>query len=129
VAVEISPRAFQYWNVGAHAWTTAWGDRTIAVGASSRDLRLSRVDGPLKPAAEEVLDLLAAVQGVGPGTSLEAKVKQIQAAIAAGTKADACSGLVALENQIRAQTGKSIPPATAAALIREAGRVAASLGC
>ena len=129
VTVELAPRTFQYWDVSAHAWTTAWGDRTIAVGASSRDLRLSKVDAPLKPAAEEVLDLLAAVRGVGPGTSLEAKVKQIQAAIAAGSKADACSQLVALENQIRAQTGKTIPPATAAALLREAGRVAASLGC
>ncbi len=70
VTIEIAPRAFQFWSAADHAWQTAWGDRQIAVGSSSRDLRLTTTDAPLKPAAEEVLDLLAAVQGVGPGNSL-----------------------------------------------------------
>ena len=83
--IELAPRAFQYWSVAAHDWATAWGDRRIVVGSSSRDIRLSTIDAPLKPAAEEVLDLLAAVQNVGPGSGLETKVQDIQAAIAAGT--------------------------------------------
>jgi Fibronectin type III-like domain len=129
VTMQVAPRAFQYWSVGTHDWATAWGDRTIAVGSSSRDIRLSGVDAPLKPAAEEVLDLLAAVQGVGPGTSLNDKVKDIQAAIAAGGKVSACTAIAAFRNEVSAQTGRSIAASTAAALDREAGRVAAAVGC
>jgi len=129
VAVAIAPRAFQFWSVADHTWTTAWGDRKVAVGSSSRDLRLAVTDAPLKPAAEEVLDLLAMVQGVGPGNSLNAKTRAIQAAIAAGRTADACAQLVGLEHEVSAQTGKKIPVATAAALQREAGRVAGAVGC
>ena len=69
------------------------------------------------------------VQGVGPGNSLNAKAKAIQAAIAAGRDADACAQIVALKHEVSAQTGKKIPSSTAAALQREAGRVAASIGC
>jgi hypothetical protein len=69
------------------------------------------------------------VQGVGPGNSLTAKVKAIQAAIAAGRNANACAQLVALEHEVSAQTGKKIPASTAAALQREAGRVSAAIGC
>jgi beta-glucosidase len=129
VTVAIAPRAFQFWSVADHTWTTAWGDRQIAVGSSSRDLRLTATDAPLKPAAQEVLDLLAIVQGVGPGNSLGAKTRAIQAAIAAARTAEACAQLVALEHEVSAQTGKKIPVPTAAALQREAGRVSAALGC
>jgi beta-glucosidase len=129
VTLRLAARAFQYWDAAAHEWATAWGDRTISVGSSSRDTRLSGVDAPLKPAKEEVLDLLAMVQGVGPGASLNDKVKEIQGFIETGQTARACSAVVAFENQVRAQTGKSIPASTATALLREAGRVAASIGC
>jgi hypothetical protein len=129
VTIEIAPRAFQFWSAADRTWRTAWGDRQIAVGSSSRDLRLTTTDAPLKPAAEEVLDLLVAVQGVGPGNSLTATVKAIQAAIAAGRNADACAQLVAFEHEVSAQTGKTIPVSTAAALQREAGRVSAAIGC
>ena len=129
VIIEVAPRAFQFWSVADHTWRTAWGDRQIAVGASSRDLRLTTTDAPLKPAAEEVLDLLAAVQGVGPGNSLDAKAKAVQAAIAAGRTADACAQLDAFKHEVSAQTGKKISASTAAALQREAGRVSAAIGC
>ena len=122
VTIELAPRAFQYWSVVEHAWNTAWGDRRIAVGSSSRDLRLTTTDAPLKPAAEEVLDLLALVQGAGPGNSLNAKAKAIQAAIAAGRDADACAQIAALQHEVSAQTGKKLSSSTAAALQREAGQ-------
>jgi beta-glucosidase len=129
VVIRIAPRAFQYWSTAEHEWTTAWGDRTIAIGSSSRDIRLSTVDGPLKPAAEEVLDLLAMVQGVGPGNSLNGKVRAVQDAIGAGRDGAACWRLIAFAQEVGAQTGKKIPPATAAALLREADRVAGAVGC
>ena len=69
------------------------------------------------------------VQGVGPGTSLNDKVTAIQGYIAANQTAKACAAIVAFKNEVKAQTGKKIPAATAAALQHEADRVAASVGC
>jgi hypothetical protein len=129
VTITVATRAFQYWSTGDHDWATAWGDRSFEIGSSSRDIRLTDVDAPLKPPAGEVLDLIAAAQGVGPGKSLESMAKAIQAAIAGSQKTSACNQLRAMQNEIRAQTGKSIPAATAAALHREATRVAGALGC
>jgi beta-glucosidase len=129
VTITVATRAFQYWSTDDHAWAMASGDRSFDIGSSSRDIRLTGVDAPLKPPADEVLDLIAAAQGVGPGKSLENMAKAIQAAVTGGQKTSACNQLRAMQNEIRAQTGKSIPAATAAALQREATRVADALGC
>jgi beta-glucosidase len=40
LSVHLTPRRLQYWSVAEGKWQTAWGRRTVAVGASSRDLRL-----------------------------------------------------------------------------------------
>lgn len=40
VTLRVAPRGLQYWSTGSNAWTTATGERTVYVGASSRDLRL-----------------------------------------------------------------------------------------
>jgi hypothetical protein len=129
LTITVPRRSFQYWNVTSHTWTTAWGTRTFSVGASSRDIRLSGTNAPLKPAADEVRDLLAAVQGVGPGNSLTAKVTAIQGFVAANDSASTCSALTDLKSEVAAQRGKKISLATAAAIQLEADRVAASAGC
>ncbi len=41
VEITLDPRSFQYWDEVEHAWTFLAGERTIWVGDSSRDLRLS----------------------------------------------------------------------------------------
>ena len=41
IALHVSPRQLQYWSVTRHGWSTPSGPRTVHVGASSRDLRLS----------------------------------------------------------------------------------------
>ena len=69
------------------------------------------------------------VQGVGPGTSLNDKVTAIQGYIAGNQTAKACAAIVAFKNEVKAQTGKKIAAATAAALQHEADRLAASVGC
>jgi hypothetical protein len=56
-------------------------------------------------------------------------VRAVQAAIAAGRDGAACWRLIAFAQEVRAQTGKKIPPATAAALLRGADRVAGAVGC
>jgi beta-glucosidase len=38
--VTLDARAFSYWDATTHGWKVAPGDYTVAVGASSRDLRL-----------------------------------------------------------------------------------------
>lgn len=40
VSLQLTPRAFAYYAVAAHAWTVEAGDYGIAVGSSSRDIRL-----------------------------------------------------------------------------------------
>jgi hypothetical protein len=74
-------------------------------------------------------ELLADVTGVGPGKSLAAKVKAIQAAVAAGATADACGALSAFVHEVKAQAGKKLTHAKADALLAEAAQISALLGC
>jgi len=48
VEITLNARSFQYWDEKAQAWATAPGVRTIWVGESSRDLRLSGNAAPAK---------------------------------------------------------------------------------
>jgi beta-glucosidase len=41
VEITLAPRSFEYWSTAEHAWVTNPGHRTVWVGASSTDLRLS----------------------------------------------------------------------------------------
>jgi hypothetical protein len=69
------------------------------------------------------------VKNIGPGTSLLSKVTTAQAQLAAGNVSGACSTLTLFINQVRAQSGKSIPTATANSLIADARRVQSVIGC
>jgi uncharacterized delta-60 repeat protein len=80
-------------------------------------------------ASEQLTDLLAAVTGVGPGTSLTDKVRQVQSYVAANDLSDACSTLIAFINEVRAESGKTIPFSQAATLTASAQRIMAVLGC
>ena len=80
-------------------------------------------------AAEQLADLLDDVQGVGPGQSLTAKVNAAQAAYSSGDKRGTCEILRAFINLVDAPAGKQIPSGTADALIADATRIRAVLGC
>jgi hypothetical protein len=80
-------------------------------------------------AAGQLTALHQAVQGVGTGTSLSDKITQAQAYLSAGDTHDTCTALGAFTNQVTAQKGQSIPPATASALITSAKQIQAVLGC
>ena len=41
VKLQVAPRQLEYWSAADERWVTATGKRTLSVGASSRDLRLS----------------------------------------------------------------------------------------
>jgi beta-glucosidase len=42
VTLHVAPRQLQYWSTKEGKWVTASGQRTLSVGSSSRDLRLSQ---------------------------------------------------------------------------------------
>jgi hypothetical protein len=77
----------------------------------------------------QLADLLAAVDGVGPGKSLAAKVGNAQAALAEGDTGAACNVLGAFVNEVEAQSGKSLTTSQAAQLVADATRVQAVFGC
>jgi hypothetical protein len=66
---------------------------------------------------------------VGPGTTLSGKVAKAESYLASGDLAHTCSTLGASIQQVRGQSGKSIPAATASALIDDAKRIQAVLAC
>ena len=75
-------------------------------------------------------DLLAETTGLGrPGKSLVAKVRDIQAKVASGKKRAACKPLDAFAKEVRAQARKSLTQPQADALLAEAARISAVLGC
>ena len=95
---------------------------TATVAATSEALD---VVGP----AGQIADLADSVVGVGPGGSLHAKLQDAGSALAANDTGGACSILRAFLNQVAAQSGKSIPTATAASLTADATRIRSLLGC
>jgi hypothetical protein len=74
-------------------------------------------------------DLLVAVTGKGPGTSLADKVTQIQSYVAANDMMDACTALSGFINEVKAQTDKHITAAEAAFFTTQANNIRAVLGC
>jgi streptogramin lyase len=109
----------------------AIGDTLVectAVDAAGNDAHASftvHVQG----AAEQLVHLLEAVAGVGPGTSLAEKVRDARDALARGDVDDACSALRSMLNQVAAQAGKGIPAGVADSLIADATRIRSVLSC
>jgi uncharacterized protein YjiK len=82
----------------------------------------------VKGAAEQLVDLFIAVTGVGPGSSFADKVKVLEQVVAAHSTL-VCGGLSALLNEVRAQTGKKVSAAQAAAIVARVSSIRATLGC
>ena len=80
-------------------------------------------------APAQLAQLARAVKGVGPGTSLADKVAQARSYLASGHVAGACSTLRAFVNEVKAQSGITIPSVTARKLIADAQRIQAVLAC
>ncbi len=73
--------------------------------------------------------LAASLQGVGPGGSLSSKVTRIVESLQKGNTSAACGQLKALQNEVNAQSGKSLTAAQAAALTSQIAGLQALLGC
>jgi hypothetical protein len=108
------------------------GDTTVSCTAADPD-GLSAVPNSftvhVKGAAEQLQDLLAYVNGKGPGKSLTSKVQNAIDYDQAGDIPNACSRLDSLINEARAQSGKHLTTAQANTVITTAQRIESVLGC
>jgi len=77
----------------------------------------------------QLADLLVAVTGVGPGTSLVDKVKQIQGYVGAGDTTAACTALNSFLGLVAAQNGKKLTATQAASFTARANGIKTALGC
>jgi len=82
----------------------------------------------VRGADEQLVNLVAAVRGVGPGSSLANRLEATRAALAEGDAATTFALLKAFAHEVGAQQGKKIPTGTAATLLDAAARVRAVLG-
>jgi hypothetical protein len=109
---------------GGSSLTPAGGTLTDGVNTGDGQVTISYNILPAQVAA-----LQQTVQGVGPGTSLTAKLTTAQQDLAAGNVADTCDALTGFVHQVQAQAGKKIPPATADQLVASAQQIQAEIGC
>ena len=126
-------------SVPAAACTPAPGS-AFAIGITTVHCSASDPDdknGPVtvsftvtvKGAAAQFGDLYQAVRGVRHGTSLYRNVAQARSYLASGDVVHTCSTLGAFLRKVAAQSGRSIPAATASTLIADAQRIQAVLTC
>ena len=130
---EDSPSAAAVSCLPAPGSVFAVGTTTVSCTATDPDDTPSSVSQSfnltvLGPAAQ-LTQLGQAVQGVGSGNSLAAKVEQAQAQLAAGNTAGACATLTAFENEVQAQSGKKLSTAQADQLLAAAQQIQAASGC
>ena len=83
----------------------------------------------VKGAQEQLEDLLAAVTGLPPGSSLPSKVTGILDKLASGNITATCQRLDAFANEVSAQRGKALTEEQADGFLSDAARIAAVLGC
>jgi uncharacterized delta-60 repeat protein len=106
---------------------------TTEVACTARDAAgntsTASFDVHVKGAVEQLDNLLAAIQGVRPGTSLADKIAAIQAALATGDVSQACGTLRAFDLQVEAQRGKSISSSIAGELLATTARIRRVLAC
>ncbi len=80
-------------------------------------------------ASEQLGVLLAAVNGVSPGSALTSKLTQVQGYIAKNDKANACSGLSSFLGLVASQQGKKLTVAQANSFTTQASSIRLTLGC
>ena len=83
----------------------------------------------VRGAVQQLADLLARVQSLGPGRSLAAKLQNAGALLQAGDMRAACNLLRGFVSEVRAQAGKSLSGAEAQGLVTDALRIQAVIGC
>lgn len=109
----------------------AIGNATVTCEASDAAGNEARTsfDVHVKGAEEQLGDLLGAVAGFDPGSSLADKVYRALVALTGDDVAEACNALGAFSHEARAQSGKKITATGAKELVTSALRIQAVLSC
>ena len=123
-AASCSPASGKVFPIGATTVTCSATDSDDTPATVTTTFTVT-----VQGAAAQLAALAQAVQGVGPGTSLADKVALAQSDLAKNHKTDACHELTAFINEVKAQSGKTIPTAEAALLIADAKQIQAVLAC
>jgi YVTN family beta-propeller protein len=113
------------------ATTTVMCTATDASENSVTATFLVHVIGPQLGPRELLEDVLADVLAgrLGPGRSLASKLRSALAALARGTRTNACGIVGALANEVRAQSGKQLTAQHATRLMMRLDAARAALGC
>ena len=90
---------------------------------------ISQTDFTVRGAARQIAELAAFVEGLGPGSSLAAKVRAAGASLERGNVGATCNQLQALQNEVDAQAGGALTAAQAAELTTRIGWIRTALGC
>jgi hypothetical protein len=122
--VTCSPAPGASFRIGRTAVTCSATDPDDSNSPQSTEFTVTVLGAPA-----QLTQLARAVKGVGPGTSLADKVMQARSYLASGHIADTCGMLGAFVNEVKAQSGITIPPVTARKLIADARRIRAVLAC
>lgn len=108
-------------------------DRGLIVGQSRTALAqsspLHAVTFELPGAGDQLAELLSRVTAVGPGKSLQNKIRSAIASLQAGDAGGACSTLYAFLNEVAAQAGKKLTAMQAADFTAAAQRIRDVIGC
>lgn len=102
---------------------------TVDLASGPARVTISYTTTSVGGASEKLTALGHAVAGVGPGTSLAAKVTTAQRALVRGDTAGACGALTGFVNEVAAQSGRKVPVATATQLVAAAHDVRTTLRC
>jgi hypothetical protein len=122
-AITCNPAAPSLFAIGDTAVTCQVIDRAGNPGLPQSFT--VHVKGP----AEQLSDLETAVQGIGPGASLAAKVRAAENSLSQADTGAACASLASFTREASAQTGKSIPTDQAGQLTSDATRIRNVIGC
>jgi hypothetical protein len=111
------------------ATTVGTGSTTVSAthGDVSGDTTLTVTSGPT--VTQQLTALLAAVTGVGTGTSLADQLVGVQAYLAVPDIASACSAMDVFKSHVIAQSGKKIDPALVAQITADADEIMAAIPC
>ena len=74
-------------------------------------------------AAEQLISLLTAVNGAGPGSALASKIQEVQGYVAAHDKGHACTGLSSFVDLVASQKGKKVTAAQAGSFTTQANSI------
>jgi hypothetical protein len=126
------------WGCSVHETFTRWPESFVPVaisldspssfvaedGSTGAPYILARTSSP----RAQTIALLATVKGAGM-RSLVAQLEGVLAKIDRKNTSAACGQLKAFRNHVRAQSGKRLPVASAAALRQSAADIASAIGC